>query len=360
MTDQRHRSLDVLRGLMLVIMTIDHLDLFGPIYRFTYETVGFASAAEGFVLLSGVVAGLVYGRHADEGRLTAKITRRLGTLWQHHLVVTGALLVWWWWQAAERPASSMLTAVISALGGAVLLNQEPPLDILALYLVLVAALVPALRLLLAGRTTVLLTTVGAMWGVDQILSAQSWYPHTILGEVAGVSVIWHPNHFHLLAWLLLFVLGAWAGWRHRRGDGRLVRRAALPVTCLAVVVLVAMACLRHGVILPQYPVDRLEVGRSNLGAVRLLNVALIAWVLTQLATRWPGMLRHRWLELLGRNALIVFVWHVMLQLFLRPHYLEAAARWGLGARLVILILAVASLTAPAWWRERRRRLAGTA
>ncbi|RJS93382.1 OpgC domain-containing protein [Salinisphaera sp. Q1T1-3] len=45
--DQR---VDTLRGLMLVIMTIDHL---GPLSRFTMEPFGFVSAAWGFVFLSG-------------------------------------------------------------------------------------------------------------------------------------------------------------------------------------------------------------------------------------------------------------------------------------------------------------------
>ena len=53
---------DLLRGLMLVLMTLTHLPtrLTNPFG----QPFGYVSAAEGFVLLSGYMAGLVYGRLA--------------------------------------------------------------------------------------------------------------------------------------------------------------------------------------------------------------------------------------------------------------------------------------------------------
>src|ERR1700759_5327206 len=51
---------DSLRGLMLVIMTINHLP--SLVSRFTDEPLGVFSGAEGFVFLSGLLAGLVYAR----------------------------------------------------------------------------------------------------------------------------------------------------------------------------------------------------------------------------------------------------------------------------------------------------------
>jgi hypothetical protein len=71
---QRSVLIDFLRGLCLVLMTVDHLPL-TPIKKFTWQTFGFFSAAEGFVFLSGLVAGLVYGRVAiTEG--VAAVRRR--------------------------------------------------------------------------------------------------------------------------------------------------------------------------------------------------------------------------------------------------------------------------------------------
>jgi hypothetical protein len=60
---QRSKLIDFLRGLCLVVITIDHLP-HDPFEKFTWQTFGFVSAAEGFVFLSGLVSGIVYGRVA--------------------------------------------------------------------------------------------------------------------------------------------------------------------------------------------------------------------------------------------------------------------------------------------------------
>ncbi|HOX24912.1 MAG TPA: OpgC domain-containing protein [Candidatus Krumholzibacteria bacterium] len=355
MATGRFRSLDTLRGLMLVVMTVDHLDLFGPIYRFTYETIGFASAAEGFVLLSGMVAGVVYGGYAaTPGLLGAKVRRRLVTLYGYHLVVVAGLGAYYLLDRGQRPAGGVAAALWNTLGGALLVNQEPPLDILPLYLLFVASLPLVIRSFQSGRAGLLLASSGALWGLDQLLTPLAGYPVELRFTIAGVPVFWQPNHFHLLAWQLLFVAGAWCGWRAREGTFALARPAPWPVVGAALACVAVGFGLRHGVGLPQLGEERLATGRVNLGWLRLIDVALVAWVAAQVVHRWPRLLWSRWLELLGRHALAVFTWQSLLQMHLGPVYLAAAERWGVGARLPILAGAVASLTLPAWLDERRR------
>src|SRR5580693_1644014 len=60
---KRSGLVDFLRGICLLLMTVDHLPL-TLVRKFTWQTFGFFSAAEGFVFLSGLVSGLVYGRTA--------------------------------------------------------------------------------------------------------------------------------------------------------------------------------------------------------------------------------------------------------------------------------------------------------
>jgi hypothetical protein len=59
---KRYREIDALRGLKLALMTVTHLPtrLADPLG----QPFGWVSAAEGFVLLSGFTAGLVYSRLA--------------------------------------------------------------------------------------------------------------------------------------------------------------------------------------------------------------------------------------------------------------------------------------------------------
>ena len=66
---KRYWEIDALRGLMLVLMTLTHLPsrLTDPLG----QPLGWVSAAEGFVLLSGFTAGLVYSRLARERGVAA-------------------------------------------------------------------------------------------------------------------------------------------------------------------------------------------------------------------------------------------------------------------------------------------------
>src|SRR6185437_3153997 len=68
----RDIRIDSLRGLMLAEITLVHLH--SPIALIFYECFGRVSPAAGFVFLSGLVAGAVYSRTAEQG--AAAITQR--------------------------------------------------------------------------------------------------------------------------------------------------------------------------------------------------------------------------------------------------------------------------------------------
>jgi len=50
----RDRRIDTLRGMLLIIMTVDHLG--GWLTVITGQSLGYVSAAEGFIFLSGFVS----------------------------------------------------------------------------------------------------------------------------------------------------------------------------------------------------------------------------------------------------------------------------------------------------------------
>ena len=70
MVKQRDLRLDTLRGLLLVLITINHFGSWSPeawwITQLTWQPLGYVSAAEGFVFLSGFIFATVYLRYSDE------------------------------------------------------------------------------------------------------------------------------------------------------------------------------------------------------------------------------------------------------------------------------------------------------
>src|SRR5471032_3409051 len=82
----RDLRFDTLRGLFLVCMTINHLPT--ELRAATDQSLGIFSAAEGFVFLSGLIAGWVYTRkyrtQGAEG-LSAASTGRAKSIYRWHI-----------------------------------------------------------------------------------------------------------------------------------------------------------------------------------------------------------------------------------------------------------------------------------
>ena len=90
----RDPRLDVFRGICLVMIFINHVP--GTVFEgFTSRNFGFSDAAEGFVLMSGIAAGLAYSNdfRAASMRLwtgLARVWRRVWTLYLVHILTTFA------------------------------------------------------------------------------------------------------------------------------------------------------------------------------------------------------------------------------------------------------------------------------
>jgi len=80
----RDFRLDFLRGLLIVIMVVDHVSDKSYLYLITSGGKFFTSAAEGFFLISGLVTGLVYQKVIQRNGLfegIKKSFKRLGTIY---------------------------------------------------------------------------------------------------------------------------------------------------------------------------------------------------------------------------------------------------------------------------------------
>lgn len=327
----RDQRLDMFRGLALAIIFIDHAP--GTLYEnWTNRNFGFSDAAEAFVLMSGIAAGLAYSPQFRAGPLwpgIARVWARARTLYLVHITTTllalgifAAAALWFddWAPLGTNNIPGLFTNPLGALIGLPLLtHQLGYFNILPLYLVLL--LVTPVLLLLGRRHP---------WQV-------------ILGSILvwAVAGQWHlnfPNYpipggwfFDPLSWQLIFVVGLFSGVAMRE------RRALVPYDNVlfigaAVLVLVVgfwmkldwlgtfgrdrlLAPLSH-VGFPDYFV---WFDKGTLALPRLLHALALAYVLSSipLVRRIAESPYAAPLTLLGRHGLPVFATGSVLDMVLQ-------------------------------------------
>ncbi|MBI2380128.1 MAG: OpgC domain-containing protein [Gammaproteobacteria bacterium] len=343
----RNNALDMFRGLLLVIMTLDHLP--GQFRTYSFESLGFASAAEGFVLLSGFVAAMVYGREGDPLRRRRWIRQRIATLYRYHLTLLFGILLlnfavpafggaWTAWLTpyGQFPNESLLLAFP-------LLYQPRFLDILPLYCLFMAALPWALTRLRAGQGHLLLLASFSLWLLGQFFTGAEASLRSLLGFPFELG------YFNLLCWQFLFFLGAYFGYRHREGIALPLPAPALIATALVCTFLFSV---RHQ--LPGFtgiPVAALTE-RSSLAIVRLIDVLGLAYLFCGLFRLLPRLGEFPPLVQLGRHSLQVYSYHVLLVYLLTPSFRPLVAEYGWQAELPLYILALASLSLPVFLDRR--------
>lgn len=289
---------------MLVCMTLNHLPT--ELRVLTDGSLGVFSAAEGFVFLSGLLAGMVYVRRLrDRGPegLWDACTGRARTIYGWHLASFLAAFILC--QLTEHLLGFCSTAVPKlffqhpglAVGlGATLLYQPGLLDLLPMYcgfLLLVPVVVQNLE---KGRLWRVLGVSGAVWLCTQ------WAPPIDGAPIYPVNT----GSFNLFAWQFIFVIGIAIG--HARSLGRAqVSRPSL------VAVLASLAVVTYGIGLRHFDWYRLWpdslfgmlLNKPALGLFRLADFGCFAYLLAIVADRAPVLFSWRPLEFLGRHSLAV-------------------------------------------------------
>ena len=207
----RDLRVDFFRGLALLIIFVDHIpeNVFALI---TLRNFGFSDAAEIFIFLSGYSAGYVFQlreRRQGFGYASVETLRRVWTLYVVHIFVFVLFVAQVSFTAAqignpmyleEMNMTHFLQEPHVAVMQALLLRFQPRfLDILPLYIVLLAAL-PPLMALAKRATWPCLIVSGAVWLGVQLFG---WHFTAFPDEREWT--------FNPLAWQFLFVIGAFAG-----------------------------------------------------------------------------------------------------------------------------------------------------
>jgi hypothetical protein len=359
---QRDLRIDWLRGLAMVCVIVDHSKLSSLFSWFSYERFWTVTAAEVFVVLSGVVLGSVYGSKLDRGEWRS-VVRRLGrravTLYVAFIAVTfsvvalgrtgvdvGFLTMW-----DDRVLDS------AAWRDIVLMHSGPwAFEIVAMYVWLVAAAVPCLLTLRFAGWRPLLAVSWALY---------LWYrisPHPL-------TAAQFEANFPILAWQLLFVHGLAIGY-HRKRLGALV--AGVPRWVPAATVAAAAAFILFALSNPWtdgpaalhwnfLDADRFSelyaqyFGLSELGVGRLLNLAVGLPIGYAALTAFWKAARPLGAVLipLGQQSLGAFVLHVYALLLIAHLPEQTGGLWINTAVHLAAILAITALLAGsrAWRRS---------
>ena len=347
---------------MLVAMTINHLDT--ELRVFTDYTFGFVSTAEGFVFLSGLVAGLVYGRRSarlSPADLRHQAWRRAGQIYACHLIsllaaLLGFQLLLHAGHFVTSPAPALfyhrpLTALV--LGGTFLF-QPGLFDILPMYCGFMLALPLVISALQQGHWRRLLALSGGLW-----LLAQS----DIHGQLEHQLQTFLPANLGLfdpLAWQLLFVAGASFGFYRATSTQLLLSfRPAMLAICLTLAVplwwLIKYQHLPTGLTM-----DLLWswAEKTHLGPLRLVSFIVVAYLISAVATFHPRFFTLRPMAFLGRNSLIVFSAQALMCALVLAHpglFATFASRTTIALTMLALLFLVAWLNEVATRRPMLQR-----
>ncbi|WP_295856185.1 OpgC domain-containing protein [uncultured Xylophilus sp.] len=321
----RRWEIDALRGLMLVLMTLTHLPtrLTTPLG----QPFGFVSAAEGFVLLSAYMAGMVYGRIA--WRKSVDDMKR--AFWKRALKV-------YWCQAAtllflftvvafigiriDQPAvkdlmSFYLQHPATALVSGLLLIYEPPLlDILPLYVLFMLVSPWVLTLALRFGWSPVMGASILLWLLAQF-GLGEWI-YTAAAATVPMPVPFHETGaFATYGWQFLWMLGLWMGASRNEP---FAKPFVFPTWAVLVAIAVSVVGMvwRHQV--GQAPFEANEqlnllFDKWLLGPLRLIDLLALTVVTIRFGPTWARWLpRQHYLETLGQASLAVFCAHLVVVL----------------------------------------------
>jgi hypothetical protein len=382
----RYGLIDGLRGFFLVFMLINHLIFQGDYWmqQINHNKLAFVEDAQGFVFLSGLMIGLVYGRKMlksgyHEGR--RQVWRRAFQLYRWAIGIVVAVLVarallpgapqaWGNWLGhTSLTGDPLRLAAIAAF-----LFQPTVMDILPQYVLYMLVAPPILRWCLDGRVVPVATASALLWIAGQ-LSMQRLVTDPLGQWVTTADGQGLRASFNLLGWQAVFFSGMIAGALTASGRvewHRLFRADAATPAKVALAACLFFAPLRlfsaYGR-LPQWLIDKIDtLGiRGDFGPIYLINFVAATTGLTWLLIAGPdhhrpavrriaatarALFSLRFLRLLGRHSLHVYVWHVAI-VYAAFYVDQRHGPFSQWLKTLAALAGVALLALPALWRERR-------
>jgi hypothetical protein len=329
---KRDLRIDLLRGLAIVSMVVNHLECRSYFNNITQGHI-YASSAEGFVFLSGFVLGFVTLQRIDKTGLTSamqKLLERAKILYfTSFILIAGLGLLSTVAPGMTRPSFDRAPGewwqILLAAGT---LHLAPPIiDILQLYVLCLLASPGIFWLLRRGLLLPLLTASWTLWWIQQV------HPYSFSFQPLDRA---HP-YFVFSTWQILYVHGVAAGYHKDRLAKTWKRLPKVPLL-LGMVAIVAAALVAAHFDLqlgtwPEKVQDRALwlrlTDRSINGPIRLVTLlGLFSLMFVAVDRFWVPLdkMLGKLLIPLGQNSLYVYIIHVPLTLiwFMIPGLIQGS------------------------------------
>ncbi|WP_321793980.1 OpgC domain-containing protein [Caballeronia sp. J97] len=301
---QRLVELDFFRGLVLLIIVVDHIGG-SMLSRFTLHSFALNDAAEVFVFLGGFATATAYVSLAErrsESAARVRFLKRAFELYRAFLVTAALMLVAsfllrpFFGHAPNLPLhdlDSLVSQPVSSVAEILTFERQPYLAAVLPMYALFALAVPLMLPLARSKPWVLLGLSLALWAC----AAQ-------IGEYMP-SVDDNLWDFNPAAWQLMFVLGVLARCQpiYQRVSAN---RFGWIVSAGAAALIAGMAYYKLLVLPPVLD----SAFKRDLAGPRVVNFLAIAWIAANLARY--GVVkavaqRLPWVGALGRDGMVSFV-----------------------------------------------------
>jgi hypothetical protein len=365
---ERDLRLDLFRGIALWLIFLDHIPS-NIVNWITIRNYGFSDATEIFVFISGYTAAFVYGREMRQRGVVVASARILKRAWQVYVAHVFLFAIYmaeisYVATSFENPLYGEEMGIFDflrqpdvTLVQALLLKFKPAnMDVLPLYIVLLAGFPPMLWVLLRAPAVGL--------GASLLLYVLTWN--------FGWNLPAYPNGywvFNPFAWQLLFVFGAWCGLGGAKRLAPLIRSPATLV--VAVVYLVFAGAIALTWYIPgaehfvpkwledwMYPIDK-----TNLDVLRFAHFVALAVLTVRLVPQQWAFLHSIWLRpaiLCGQHSLEIFCLGVFLSF--AGHFAMVEINEGVAMQVAVSLLGIVAMVATAalisWYKRVEGRSPG--
>jgi hypothetical protein len=328
-------------------MTLAHLPPH-PLQHFGGYTLGFASAPDGFVFLSGLVSAWVYLRiRAKHGQkaLEVKALYRFRDVYLTHVgllfitIVENVFL-----NTTSFRSSHPLQALIA---GCLLVYQPHTSDILPMYCIFLLFLPLLLEQFVHGKGRRVLLISLLLW----LISLRG------IGDPNYVVPYIDLGAFNIFTWQAYFIAGTYFGYRGVYGQGPLLPRSR---RLLAACILVSLALFvqRHFAIVPVISLFKFHLSPDHnpLRFLNAISLGHIVWIVPrEMDVKLMRVRLCRFFNYLGKHSLQVFAWSLPVTNFLSYFHVYLWDGPSPLAKLVAALLTIASLGIPAVLHERHRQ-----